>query len=106
MSEPDQSLVDAAEALPDTFLLCREIGHSWRKAGSPKQADGLVVQKLVCRNKCGTTREDRVTRAGSIFGRRYEYREGYGLHGFGRAVHDRSTFRRVVLARAGFDVGE
>lgn len=103
MRDVSDELERAAAELDDEYLLCRDIGHSWRLLNYTPLENGMVARRLKCRS-CKTVRVDRITRNfGTVYGRTYEYPEGYQLTGFGTQVFQRATYRRIAMDRAGVE---
>jgi hypothetical protein len=79
MSTPDDGIgLDAAlDALPATYLECRDWGHSWRPfTASYNAKERHYVQSLQC-NRCGTVRDRLLGPRGQLLGNSYEYADGY-----------------------------
>lgn len=75
-----------AEALPEKFLHCRELGHNWRPFSAGRYKDGGFERILRC-SRCRTRRVQEITSRGVVMVNRYEYPEGYQAEkGMGRIV--------------------
>ena len=47
----------------EAFIDCRTFGHAWRKRwGVKENGQSVAVAVLTCRNGCGTTRTDTISR--------------------------------------------
>jgi len=73
--------VDDVSELSQIFLDCRDRGHAWfdDRTGPAlrRSSGGLVLRTLRCL-RCKTLREDQIIGTnGQVYGRRYEYPEGY-----------------------------
>lgn len=98
----------ALGAMPDTHLLCRDFGHSWR----PWDAQWIpqrrqYVEALLC-SRCQTVRKRLLDEYGAQLGQSYTYADGYLVHGLGRLTgDDRNAVRlaglRVVMQAAESD---
>ena len=98
---PANETLDAAiETMPDTFLQCRDFGHSWR----PHTARALAKRKgyeqtLRCA-RCLTERRRWIDSRGEIISSGYEYAEGYLVAGLGRLTGvDRGHVRVASVLR-------
>lgn len=92
--------------LPDEYLTCRELGHSWRQNSLGRSDAWGFLRVLMC-TSCGKERHDRLDTYGRRVDRpRYFQPEGYGFKGASRWNIGREDFRREVLRRAGFEVRE
>lgn len=89
---------DALAGMPDTHLLCRDFGHSWR----PWTAEWIpqrrqYLEALGCA-RCGTVRRRLLDEYGAMLGNSYTYSEGYLVHGVGRLTgDDRNDLRLAGL---------
>ena len=82
--------------MPDTFIDCRTIGHSWRKSTADYRADERVwVQALKC-TRCKSVCERHADDHGYPLGNRYVYVEGYRIEGLG--AFDQNKRAAVRLA--------
>lgn len=84
--------------MPDTHLLCRDFGHSWR----PYTAEWIpqrrqYVEALVC-TRCQCVRKRLLDEFGAQLGQSYTYPDGYLVHGIGRLTgDDRNDLRLAGL---------
>jgi hypothetical protein len=87
----------------DRWLICRDIGHSWKPGALHKTAEHIYFRReLACRN-CKTVRTDVYSLWGSRVGSpTYRYPDGYQLSGLRDWGVSRDDFRREVMKRAGF----
>lgn len=89
---------DAIAGMPDTHLLCRDFGHSWR----PWTAEWIpqrrqYVEALVC-TRCQTLRKRLLDEYGAQLAQSYTYADGYLVHGVGRLTgDDRNSLRLAGL---------
>lgn len=74
-----------AEALPDKYLHCRELGHLWRPYKAGRHPDGGFERTLRC-NRCYTKRVQDLSSRGMVLTNRYIHPEGYLSEGVGRIV--------------------
>lgn len=63
------------ETMPDTHLLCRDLGHRW-KPSMVARTNGHYTRKMIC-TRCHTKRKDTIYPSGEVRGRSYEYADGY-----------------------------
>ena len=97
---------DAIAGMPDTHLLCRDFGHSWRPWDAqwvPQRRQYL--EALLC-SRCQTVRRRLLDEYGAQLGQSYTYADGYLVHGVGRLTgDDRNSLRlaglRAVMRAAG-----
>jgi hypothetical protein len=97
----DEEEVGAFAAdLPDTFLLCREIGHNWRPFFARWDVDENAYQRTLRCQRCKTQRHQWMSYSGSMLGNQYEYTEGYQHKGLGRIVGEgRDRIRLESITR-------
>lgn len=100
-----RSQIDRAAQLPDHFLLCRLVGHSWERILPDRTPmfGRLVVWQC---HRCDTKRDDIVqSQDGSLLARVYRYPEGYLAKKTGKAKSERGGRRfstpalRIALLR-------
>lgn len=65
-----------AQTLPDDFLLCRDIGHTWRPL-SARIHDSTTYERTMRCGRCRTERHQLLTTTGTIVSGGYDYQEGY-----------------------------
>ncbi len=102
----DDDLIPVEDALVDldeSFLLCRDVHHSWTISGYRTAKSGAVSRTLECQ-RCGTERVDEWTRSGMRVGATYHYVDGYQFRHV-EGAGDRTALRREVLRRAGVSTG-
>ena len=92
-----------AKGLDEKFLLCRELGHTWRPWTASKFRDGGYERVLRC-SRCLTRRFQEISSRGEILHSHYKHPEGY-LHkgmgritGAGRGVLRLESIKRSVVA--------
>lgn len=93
-SGPDEASV-WADNLPDSFLLCRDMGHTWRpRSATYDDKVRMYVRVMEC-GRCKTRRTQELDQSGGIVHAGYDYREGYlAPSGVGRINRDlRSSLR-------------
>jgi hypothetical protein len=94
---------DDVSELSQIFLECRDRGHAWfdERSGPSlrRSSGGLVLRSLRCL-RCKTLREDQIiATSGEIYGRRYQYPEGY-LFTRGTERVARSDVRKLAVRAA------
>ena len=62
--------------LPDEFLLCRDIGHTWRPFRATINGDSTYSRVMRC-GRCSAEREQTLSHFGAILAGHYKYAEGY-----------------------------
>lgn len=100
-SHDDFNLDNALDALPATYLACRDLGHEWRAhTASFNAKERHYVQTLRC-NRCGTERSRMLGTRGQRLGNWYEYPDGYLMQGAGHLSElDRDGIRLRSITRA------
>lgn len=69
--------VDAwAAGLPDDFLLCRDLGHTWRPSAARIGDDSTYQRTMRC-GRCKTERHQTLSASGAILSGGYTYEDGY-----------------------------
>jgi hypothetical protein len=88
----------AIAGMPDSHLMCRDFGHSWR----PHHVEhvpqrGEYIEQLVCA-RCRTIRTRLVSPTGHQLANSYKYPDNYLIQGLGRLDEDdRATLRLSAL---------
>lgn len=109
MAQARNSLVAQRRADPLRFAQCRSLGHEWRHKGVVQDANraphGVTFGTVGLRSQCADCKTDRVkwvTRSGEVH-TRYEYPDGYSLHGDDRMSPQqwRSSFVTKVFDEVG-----
>jgi hypothetical protein len=72
---PELPVQEWAEGLSDNFLLCRDIGHSWRPFRAAIGVDGY--ERVMRCQRCRTERSQWLSLAGHVQASSYNYPEGY-----------------------------
>lgn len=94
-----KALSNYLETVDSTFLLCRDLGHSWKPLNAARIKDGFT-RTLVC-SCCGTQRSERLDRYGFVEGKNYTYQDGYRVEGIGRLdAYARGSVRLASITRA------
>lgn len=89
-----------ATRLPETFLLCRELGHQWRPWDARWEANEQVWLRSLRCPRCFTVREQRLDDRGNILSGTYTYPDGYLHVGFGRIAGEaRGVLRLESVTR-------
>lgn len=83
------------EALPDSFMLCRDMGHTWRpfRAFWDETLKGYI--RIIRCGRCKTERRQLISSTGEVLRGYYQYNEGYQVpKGVGRfGVEGRAYLR-------------
>ena len=75
---PDDPDADEwARSLPDSYLLCRDMGHVWRPYTARISPEGGGYERTLRCSRCRTTREQRLSMGGVVLSGHYTYGEGY-----------------------------
>jgi hypothetical protein len=94
-----RDLADFIEALPDAYLLCRELGHTWKPWRA--STDGRAYDRVLKCPRCKTERHQVLTMRGHVVSNRYEYPERYLTKGLGSlSGDDRDSLRLASLTRS------
>jgi hypothetical protein len=75
-ARPKNDLHTWGSGLPDEFLLCRDIGHTWRPFRATINPDGTYYCVMRC-GRCRTERHRTLSHRGAILTNHYDYAEGY-----------------------------
>lgn len=70
------SLDTWTQELPDEFLLCRDIGHTWRPSSARITDHGTFERTMRC-GRCKTERHQELSPSGAILSGGYHYEDGY-----------------------------
>jgi hypothetical protein len=89
-----------AGGLSESFLMCREIGHSWRPFSAHWIAEDDCFDRTLRCTRCKTKRVQMLSAHGAIVSSQYIYPDGYQSNGMGRIVGDgRDALRLESLQR-------
>lgn len=92
-------VAEFAESLPERFLHCRELGHTWRPFTAGRHRDGGFERVLRC-TRCRTRRVQEISSRGMVVSNKYIHPDGYLHKGFGRIVGEgRGLLRLESLKR-------
>jgi hypothetical protein len=65
-----------ARDLPDEFLLCRDIGHTWRPSAARITSESTYERTMRC-GRCKAERRQELSATGAILSGHYYYETGY-----------------------------
>lgn len=92
-------VAEFAEALPEKFLYCREMGHNWRPYTAGRFKDGGFERVLRC-VRCRTRRVQVISSKGVVLRNQYVHPDGYLSQGIGRIVGEgRGVLRLESIKR-------
>lgn len=102
-SADPQAVAKWSHDLPDTFIMCRDMGHSWRPFRARFSADLNAYDRILRCGRCQTERAQVIGTDGSILSGGYTYPDGYltpngsgRINGNGRgALRLESTLRLI-----------
>ena len=99
----------AVVKMPETFLRCRDLGHTWLQY-RVKRIRGGFERDLFCRS-CKTNKHMFISPKGEILASNYVYNEGYQITGLGRIQAEGKSVLRLealdrVVADGEFDLGD
>lgn len=90
---------ESVEDLPDEFIECRDLGHSWRTVSKGRAKGGIEIIRFSACRSCKSLRKDRFHRfRGIVTSRSYQYSAGYLLAG-GGVGRGRAAFRAEMVRR-------
>lgn len=96
---PVGEVASFAKGLSQSYLLCRELGHSWRHHTANYSATGGFKSVLRC-TRCKTERHQELSNRGEVLRNNYDYPDGYQHEGLGRISGDgKDTIRLEALTR-------
>ncbi len=72
-----KEVADWAGELPDSYLLCRDIGHLWRPFKARWDDDNNSYVRILRCGRCKTEREQGISAAGVVLWSQYDYADGY-----------------------------
>lgn len=88
----------AAKSLPEEFVSCRDVGHTWRQFRVIRVRGGYN-RDLFCPT-CKTNRHEFISRTGEKLSTSYTYPDGYQFKGMGRIQGDgRNVLRLESVVR-------
>lgn len=89
-----------AAGLPDAYLACRDLTHSWRPFNAAKEPNGLWIRVLRC-SVCKARKTQHLDSRGNVIGKSSPvYPDGYLAKGLGRiAGEGRGALRLESLNR-------
>lgn len=93
-----------SEDLPDSFIMCRDMGHTWRPFRARFSSDANGYERVLRCGRCKTERSQTISMSGLILSGAYTYPEGYQapagtgrIDGNGRgALRLESTMRLIA----------
>lgn len=99
----------AVVKMPETFLRCRDLGHTWLQY-RVKRIRGGFERSLFCRS-CKTNKHMFISPKGEILASNYVYNDGYQIQGMGRIQAEGKAVMRLealdrVLAEGEYDLGD
>ena len=66
-----------SENLPDSFLLCRDMGHTWRPFRAYYSTELHAYERVLRCGRCKTERKQSIAENGLILSGSYDYPDGY-----------------------------
>lgn len=73
--EPDAD--EWARTLPDSYLLCRDMGHIWRPYTARIVEGGRGYERTMRCSRCRTERQQMLSASGVVLSGHYSYQDGY-----------------------------
>jgi len=98
-----QAVAKWSELLPDAFILCRDMGHTWRPYRATFSKEMNAYDRVLRCGRCKTERAQTLGMDGVILSGNYAYQDGYlspsgsgRINGAGRgALRLESTLRLI-----------
>jgi hypothetical protein len=75
-SDP-KAVASWSEDLPDSFLMCRDMGHTWRPYRAKFNPEENGYDRVLRCGRCKTERQQTISMSGMILTGHYSYPEGY-----------------------------
>lgn len=99
----------AVVKMPETFLRCRDLGHTWLQY-RVKRIRGGFERSLFCRS-CKTNKHMFISPKGEILASNYVYNDGYQIQGLGRIQAEGKSVLRLealdrIMVDGEFDLGD
>jgi hypothetical protein len=97
----DSDVARWANSLPEEFLLCRDLGHTWRPASARWAPDLNAYERTMRCGRCRAERSQVLSAGGLILSGHYHYENGYTApSGTGSLGSDgRGTLRLASIYR-------
>ena len=80
----ERDLDAAIDGMPESHILCRDYGHSWRPHTVSELAKGAGYEQTLKCQRCRTMRRRVLDRYGTQLTNNYVYADGYLVAGLGR----------------------
>lgn len=91
---------ELARELPDAYLTCRELMHSWKPRTAGWLAGERVFERVIRCSRCKTEKHQTLSSTGEVLTSHYVYPDGYLAKNLGRIVGDgRDALRLEALTR-------
>jgi hypothetical protein len=91
---------ELARELPDAYLMCRELMHSWKPRSAGWLAGERVFERVIRCSRCKTEKHQTLSSSGEVLSSHYVYPDGYLAKNLGRIVGDgRDALRLEALTR-------
>ncbi len=88
-----------AAELPEKFLHCRELSHTWRPFDVGRHRDGGFERTIRC-TRCRAKKVQHLDASGMLLGSKMEYPKGYLHEGLGRIIGEgRGALRLASISR-------
>lgn len=89
-----------AAALSNSYLACRELGHTWRPWRAEWSGELRAYERELRCSRCKTTRRQVVNDQGHVLSNGYRYADGYQAKDVEKGVRvSRDVFRLEALTR-------
>lgn len=119
IKEAQKRVAKGLRSLPENFLDCRDLKHSWRKVSnyrpremhteggkSKTRISPLLYRTLECQ-RCGTVRTDTIyARTFERLSVSYDYPEAYTMPGVPRGVKSSVILRQEAVRRANLEAAK
>lgn len=76
-SADPQAVADWSSDLPDSYILCRDMGHTWRPFRAVYNSEYNCYDRTLRCGRCKTERSQSISTDGLILSGTYDYPDGY-----------------------------
>ena len=84
-----------AESLPDEYIRCRELNHTWQPFSAAVNRRKGVIQRTLRCPRCKTRKIQELTMNGGLHSSYYEYPDGYQHKGHGQIFGEGRSILRI-----------
>jgi hypothetical protein len=99
MTQDSMTVETFAASLPDRYLTCRELGHTWKPYRASFDTTARAYDRELRCTRCHTSRTQVVSTTGHVLANHYRYPNGYLTKHVEDAMVSRDVFRLESLTR-------